>query len=711
MLGVIMSVSLAALIFSGHLKDHLSYGIGMALFSATISALIIALFSSYPGAIATPQNRITPILALLASVISIQLSKATSEVGPETVLVAIASVSAITGISLSLLGLFRLGSMIRFIPYSVVGGVIGGTGWLLTIGAIRVMMPTQEYSFTLQAIFHDGNLKYWLPGFIYGLFLFLILRRFRQVWVMPTCILSGIALFYGVLLFHEISFTDARLDGWIFPEFAADNFWQPLTVAAWPRANWGAIFENVGAIGTIVLISAVSVLLTSSALELDSQAEVDLNRELNLSGMTNILCSMGGGMVSFHSLSLSLLVSRLNGASRFTGIVTAFICGLALMKGAMILSFVPIPLAGGILTFLGLSFLVEWLYDAAKRMPVTDYVVIVIIVGATACMGFPYGVGIGLIAAIVLFVVKYSQVNSIRQQLSGDHYRSNVDRSLPQDRTLSQYGGQTQIFRLQGFMFFGTAFSMFQTIRDRVENELNDQFRYLILDFKFVTGLDYTTIDSFVKLRNMCQMHNALLLFSNLSPVYRNRLISGGFVFDADSVTREFSDLDHAMEFCEDGLLCDAGCVDDSEENSILMQMRQQFPHNSELEHLFDYLHRLEIPEAAVLIRQGDQATNMFFVESGKVSTSIETSDGKEIRLRTMGPGTIVGELGFYLNQRRAATVYAVEATTVYQFALSAKERMEASHPRLAADFHQFMARSLCDRLTHTLEIVENLTH
>ena len=78
--------------------------------------------------------------------------------------------------------------------------------------------------------------------------------------------------------------------------------------------------------------------------------------------------------------------------------------------------------------FLGLSFIVEWVWDKRKILPPFEYVVVLVILAVIIGKGFCSGVVIGLVLAVVLFVVNYGRVELVREVAFGETYRSNVDR-------------------------------------------------------------------------------------------------------------------------------------------------------------------------------------------------------------------------------------------------------------------------------------------
>ena len=115
---VIACGSFAALIFNGPLGAFVARGIWIGLFTALVVGIVVALASSYAGAIAIPQDRVVPILALMAGTIASGMGSASAEEKCLAVMGAIAIVSLATGAFLFALGWLRLGNLIRYIPLS-----------------------------------------------------------------------------------------------------------------------------------------------------------------------------------------------------------------------------------------------------------------------------------------------------------------------------------------------------------------------------------------------------------------------------------------------------------------------------------------------------------------------------------------------------------------------------------------------------------------
>ena len=299
-LAVAIRISLAALIFSGSLAAHVGSGIGLMLFGVCIMSIVGALTSSQPSTIIGPQDAPTAILALIAATLTQRMAaSATTETIFYTLVAAIALSSLLSGIFFFTMGRLKLGRLIRFAPYPVVGGFLAGTGWLLVQGAIGVMAGVPLSFAQLPYLLQAAVLEQWLPGVIFALLLLVLLRRYTHVLLMPAMVVGAIGLFYAFLWLTHTSVAQAGTRGWLLQALPAGALWQPLVPAALARANWPAIVGQMDKIGTILLISMISLLLNVSGLELAVRQDLDLDRELQVAGIANLVAGLGGSPVGY----------------------------------------------------------------------------------------------------------------------------------------------------------------------------------------------------------------------------------------------------------------------------------------------------------------------------------------------------------------------------------------------------------------------------
>ena len=709
-LRVIYAISYATLIFSGPLSAFVSSGIGIALFSTAAIGVVVALSSSFVGALASPQGKPTAVLAAIAAAIAGAMLPAATETEVFfTIVAAIALVSLLTGLFFFVLGQFKLGGLVRFIPYPVMGGFLASSGWLLIKGAIGMMSDLSLGMAQLPILFEPDVLVRWLPGVVYGLLLFFVLRRYKHFFVMPALILAGVGLFYAVLLSVRMTVAEAGAQGWLLGPFPGGGLWHPLDVAALRVVDWSLILNQLGSVATVLVVSVISILLTTSGLELAAKQDLDLNRELKVAGVANIVSAAGGGMVGYHLLSASMLGRKMGAHSRLVGVFSSAVCAVLLFLGAAVLSFFPKPILGGLLFFAGLGMLVEWVYDAWFKLPKSDYLIVLLIVVVASTVGFLEGVAVGVIAGIILFVVKYSRINVVKHALSGTSYQSNVERSIYHQNLLRSKGEKLYVLELQGFIFFGTANGLFEQVRQRARDPLLSPLQFVLLDFRLVNGLDSSAVLGFAKMKQLAERYDFTLVLTNLSLLMRRSLERGEVLAEQDERMRVFTDLDHGIEWCEDQFLLSDQITLVWYSSSFEAQLKNIFPESVSIDDILKYFERKDVDKGYCLLRQGDPSDSLYFLELGQVTVQLDLGDGKKIRLRTMNEGTVVGEMGLYLNTPRTASVVTEMPSRIYCLSASALQEMEERDPQIAAAFHKFMARLLAARLTNNNRTIKAL--
>lgn len=706
---VIACSSFAALIFTGPLDKFVGQGVWIGLFTALVVGVIVALASSCPGVIAIPQDRVAPILALMSVSMVAKMGTASARDKCLAVLAAVAVVSLITGAFLFVLGRLRLGNLIRYIPYPVIGGFLAGSGWLLVRGSMRVMTGQPLSLSTLPFYFQPAVLIQWLPGIVFACLVFFSLKRWKHPLTLPLMLLGAIGLFWIILAVGGISVMRAREQGWL-PNLALRGGSTRLSsFFIINSAPWYLIGQEWSILGTILLTSVVSILLTASALELSAGEEIDLNRELRAAGLATFAAGLGGGMVGFHSLSMSRLVLSMKTRSRWVGVGSAALCGLALFAGPSVVLLLPQFLCGGLLCFLGLTFLWEWVYEARRTLTTVDYGVVILILAVVGAVGYPQGVGVGILAATIMFIHNYSRVDVVTHAYSGADLRSNVDRSMYESKLLRERGGQIYVLRLQGFIFFGTANHLLHEVRVRANDAAQAQLKFVIMDFRRVTGMDASAIFSLNKVQHLARNQEFTLLLSQVSPELNSQFQQGGLSGLADGGCKIMQDLDCSLEWCEDRLLTMGNGRQNGHSLPLQHQLQHAWPDGVNAQGVLPYLERLEVPAATHLIRQSEQSESLYFVESGRVTARLEFADGRTLRLRTMGAGTVVGEVGLFLRGTRAASVITDQPCVVYRLSVGSLERMNRENPDLSLAFHRYLICLLGERLTSSAALLRGL--
>jgi SulP family sulfate permease len=232
--------------------------------------------------------------------------------------------------------------------------------------------------------------------------------------------------------------------------------------------------------------------------------------------------------------------------------------------------------------------------------------------------------------------------------------------------------------------------------------------RYLVLDFRRVTGLDSSGVLSFIKGQQLAGAQGITLVLTHLSERIQRQFDLGG-LFENDEAVRIFSDLDHGLEWCEERLLEIEQVTTLHVPVTLAAQLADSGFDKANTARLMEFLERVNVEQGAYLIRQGDEADRLYFIERGTASVYLEMEGGRRVRLQTLGLGTAVGELGLYLGTVATASVIADSPVTAYRLTRTALSEMKEREPALAATFHEFVARLLSERLaatTRTLEAV-----
>lgn len=708
-LGIIIitvMISFATMIFSGEVSDYLPTGIGITLVSAIILSIVTTLASSYANSISVPQDSPAAIVAVITSGLALH-SISSTEVKFLTIVAILALASLLTGVLFLLIGMFKLGNFVRYLPYPVVGGFLAGTGLLLTLGAFGVLTGETITLSLLPDLFQLPLLVRWLPGLIFASLLLFLLRRYNHFLLMPGLLVGTIVLFYASLLITGTSISEASDLGWFIGPFPEGSLWRPLTIQAFTRADWSFVLSQSGNIVIIMFVSTVALLLNASGVEVAVKQDIDLNRELRVAGIANLLTGFGGGLTGYPTMSLTALGHNMKGG-RLSGFIIAGICGVVLLLGTSVLAYFPRLIAGGLLMFLGLSFLIEWGYDAWFKMPKVDYGVVLLILGVVGVVGYLEGVAVGIVAAIILFVFNFSRINVIKHELSGTGSQSNVIRSPVYRQLLSNQGYQIYILKLQSFIFFGTANKLLKQVHLRI-NEQNPP-RVVVLDFHLVTGLDTSAAYSFAKMKHEAEIQGIVLAFTHLSPEIHHQLEREVFSDGQNTVWRIFPDLDHVMEWWEDQQIQsfeELGLT--AKSKTIFELFEETLPDSIPIETLTKYLKPLNIDQGHVLIQQGGPSEFIYFIESGQVTVQLHNPDGATIRLSRLYGGTVIGEVGTYLGVTATATVIADIPCSIYSLSTRDLHRMEEQNPELAAAFHRFIVQLLAERLARQTKILEAL--
>ena len=521
---IFYAITFASLIFSGPLEEYLPLGISICLISGIISFWGISIFSSKPGIMSSVQD--VPVVLLVVLTSSMASGMSNENILPSLLMIIVIS-TVLTGAFMVALGILKLGGLGRYIPYPVIGGFLAATGWLIIIGTFELMTGFKLNSANLERYLQLDLVIKWLPGFLIGVSLLTASRKIKNPLATPILLVVFFIAIHIVLFIAGISISEASKMGLLFKSSASggvDLFYLQQTSAI----NWQAILLQGANIAVILVMTLIGLLLNSTAIELDQHIEFDHNRELVAAGITNLVSGFTGGLIGYHAIGTTALSIRLGGRGRVAGIIAGFVCLVPLMSDVSILGIIPKSLVGGILFLLGFDFLYTWVIAGWRKFSKIEYGIVIIILVLIGLTNFMIGLATGLICIVIMFVVSYSRTSIIHHSFSGSDLQSMVHRPADQQNTLTQLGKKIEVIELQGFLFFGTASKIVEHVKKRLIQSKAMQLKFMILDFRMVSGMDSSAGISLYKCYQLAEANDFRLVFSNIKKNYVDRITTGG---------------------------------------------------------------------------------------------------------------------------------------------------------------------------------------
>ena len=686
---ILDGVSIGVLVFSGPLVPFLPQGIGMMLFGTFALCLVIALTGGYRGTVSNYPTATVMVLGAIGAALTLEGSALF------ITMVAIVIISTVTVAACFLsIGHFRLANLIRFVPYPVACGLLAGAGGSCSLLALS-MMGLAPDSHTLPSLLEPVVLWSWGPGLAYGLGLFIVTRRWSNMLIWPASFAFAAALYHAGLAFLDISAEEAEAAGLLFGGMSEGGLWPAFQPADLAHVDWAAVASEIPQMLALVLVTLLCAVIKLSSFELAASRELDWNREFRAAGRANLISGLGGGPAGSMSFSASMLSHRFGADTRLTGVVSALVVGSVLFMGNALLKLFPIPLLAGVLLFIGVGMLDEWLVRSRKRLPRTDYAILVLICVTILLLGFPEGVGIGMAITTVLFAARLGRVDSVEAEFTARERPSHRTRSIADRAILMAEGGRVRAYRLRGYIFFGSAYSVVERLKRSLGGDSPPAC--ILLDFGAVSGVDFSTVNAlcgFIRAAHDAGVRVALSavpencrvgLERNLPPpVYVDLL------FEADA--------DHAMERCEDlviaarrsGLRKEEGAGD-----AVLEHLSEDIEDHLDRRILFeDMAHELrgwlevrDYEAGEPLVAMGARQEGLQLLLMGRASEY----DADGVRLRQCGPGDATEPRGAFGAHVATTAVIADEPCRTLMLTPAVCRQLEESQGPLMLDLYGYL--------------------
>jgi SulP family sulfate permease len=694
-LTITFGLSYALLVFAGPLSPYLSYGIAATFISSAVLAAVIGLGSSLPFAIAAPDSSTAAVTGILAASLIERVEAANLSIPLlSPVLITLGLSTVLTGVVLCGLGLTRMGRAIRYVPYPVVGGFLGATGLLIVMGAIRVITDHPVQFSTLIRLTNGVALSELGAACAMALVLYLTWHRSRSPFGLPIILVGGMLTAHLAFWVAGISIDEARTLGWTFQPPPAAAFMVPWQVDNLVHYPWFAVPDLLGNVVAVIFVTASSTLFNTTGIELAAHREANLERELNITGGANILTGMLGGYAGCISVSRSILNFSSGGRGRLSGLTVAALSLLMLAVAPELLGFIPKFVLGGLLLYLGADQLHKWIIESRKRLSKLEYLSLIAIIAIIVIWGFVPGILIGVVIGCATFAFSAARVESIKYSFDGAEYRSSLDRSRDDQEVLLAHGGKIQGLNLQSYLFFGSANRLYQHVKQLLHER--PECRYLLFDFKLVTGVDSSAAYSFAQIKRSAGDLGVELILVHLSAAAEKVLRSSDFVGDGVTIIPE---LDHALEWCENELIAQHQGLA-QEEASLRDWFTGILDSEDDADELIRRCQRLEVDAGDIIVQAGDPADSMHFILDGRVGIMVPAEDDRTTRVRSLGRYTTIGEMGLVSQTPRSATIQAEVDSVLYVLNTHQFDAIRDEAPALSHKLLTYFVSVMAERLT-----------
>jgi sulfate permease, SulP family len=349
---------------------------------------------------------------------------------------------------------------------------------------------------------------------------------------------------------------------------------------------------------------------------------------------------------------------------------------------------------GGLLIYLAADTLHKWIVESRRRLSIPEYLSLLAIIVIIVQWGFIAGILIGVVIGCATFALSAARIDSVKYNFDGTEYRSSLDRSRDDQAVLSAHGGNIQGLNLQSYLFFGSANRLYQHVKALLAR--HPECRFLVFDFKLVTGIDSSAAYSFAQIKRTALDRGVKLLLVHLPPATEKALRSSEFISNEVSIVAE---LDHALEECENQIIAQHQGLE-QEEASLRDWFTQIMGNERDALALMHHCARLEVEAGETIVRAGDAADSMHFILDGRVGIMVPAGEDRTTRVRSLGRYTTIGEMGLVSHAPRSATIKAEIASVLYVLNAEQFEAIKADDPALSHKLLTYFVSVMAERLS-----------
>lgn len=604
-------------------------------------------------------------------------------------------------------GALRLGRAIKFVPYPVIAGFMNGIAILMIVSQIGPMLGLDASLPPGDLIAHAGAIRpaSLLVTAIVIAVIFLAPRMTRKVPVLLCGLLAGMILHYliAVMVPDAVGALVGELPA---TSFAPRELVSMMHVSARDDfADWLAFLLPSALL--LAAVAALDGLLAAVVVDPVTRSRHHSDRLLKGQGAAAALAAAFGAVppaASTHTRAAGYLSG---GRTPRCSLFHALFMLLSLFALGPLIARVPVAALAGVIIYTALTLVDRWTRDLVRRLGMEgadrgeillNLAVVLVVTLSMLVLNLMAAFAVGVAAAVFLLLVKLSG-SPVRRMLDGTVRASLKIRSGEERAMLRPLGRRIRIFELEGAIFFGTA----DHLQMEVEN-LPDEVRYVVLDFRRVTEVDASGARALETICHTAARRNMRVLLSHLqADAGQGRYLKAMGIAAVVAAEHWFADLDRALEWTEDQLLERDRFKDAPELNPRDMALFAGLDEH-EMSTLCSMLQRQELAHGDVVFREGDAGDRIYLIARGSVSIKLQLTDqSRARRLATFVPGVFFGEMAMLEGERRSADAFA-KGERVVLYTLGAEEvaRIVREYPGLGVKLYRNLGRELATRLRMT---------
>ena len=427
--------------------------------------------------------------------------------------------TALSGVMLFVMGLLRLGTLIRFIPVAVVIGFTNGIAVLIMVSQIKdflgltvTSMPADFFGIVRTLLAHGSSLNPQALMVAVGSLALIVVwqqglpalarqrKGLSRLGLVPGSIVALVAAGLACqLLDLQVETIGSRFGG--IPS--------SLPSLVWPEFTWATAQHLLIPASTLALLGAIESLLCARIADQMIADRHDANQELMAQGIANCVTPFFGGMPATGTIARTVTNVKNGATSPVAGVVHALTLLAVILVAAPLANSIPLAALSAILMFVAWN-MGEWhaFIDLKQfRLPYRATLLSVFVL--TVVVDLTVAVEVGLIAACLTFIYRISNLTRAEEVVA----------SHPDLR------GQTgvQAHRLYGALFFG-AVKLIETLEDRLPE------RALVIDLKNLIYVDSSGADALLALARTCQQRQVALIVCGLSHQPRDMAARSGLL-------------------------------------------------------------------------------------------------------------------------------------------------------------------------------------